>query len=226
MKRLILVRHGQSEGNKRMVGGVTKEDYVNDCELNLTKVGRLQSYAIANILFEKFYGFDRINTELWNSPFIRARQTAEIINDVLKLRKVCEDPRLAEHDYGDFDYQFMSSYNEISPHSCFIDHMRYNSRHARFFARIEGGESFADVYNRVSLFDISRIQPSLNTQILVTHGDFILVALMYFTGAKVEFVYDYKESIPNCCAFVLEKDEWHSVYEIKEKIVLKDVTIH
>ncbi|MBR1883732.1 MAG: histidine phosphatase family protein [Clostridia bacterium] len=218
MKRIILVRHGQSEGNKRMVGGIDEDTYVNDCELNLTKLGRFQALAIANLLVEKFGTFDKQQTELWVSPFIRARQTASIINEVLDLRKVYEDPRISEHDYGNFDYQFMSKWKEISPHSYFIDKMRYKSRHAKFYARIEGGESLSDVYNRVSLFDLSRCRDNPNTQILVTHGEFIKVAIMYFTSQPIEFVYDFKEDIRNCSAYILEKDEWNSVYKYTEKL--------
>lgn len=225
MKRIFLIRHGQSEGNKRMVGGTTEEQYKNDCEIELTKVGILQAYAISNILYDKYGPFDEKSTELWNSPFKRARQTASIINEKLNLKKVFEDPRLAEHDYGNFDFQFMSRWKEISPHSYFVDMMRYKSRHARFFARIEGGESLSDVYNRISLFDLSRVRGSSNEQIIVTHGDFILVALMYFTGQKVEFVYDFNETIPNCCCFVLERKDWSDLFEIKDKIVLKNVNM-
>ena len=223
MKRIILVRHGQSEANIRLVGGNTQETYVNECEVGLTKLGKMQALTIANTLVEKFGKFDADKTEIWQSPFVRARQTAEIINSVLELRKVYEDPRISEQDFGDFDYQFMGEWKDINPHSYFVNQKRYNSRHARFFARLDGGENLADVYNRVSLFDMSRCQNNPNTQILVTHGCFIKAAIMYFTGAPVEFVYDFGDDIPNCSAYVLEKKGWQTCYQLKEKIIIKKI---
>ena len=162
MKKIILIRHGQSVGNELLVGGTDKDTYVNDMEISLTDTGRQQAFYSALKLREYKEKYPCEEWEMWNSPFLRTRQTAEIINSELKFQKVYEDPRLVEQDFGDFDFQFYDKWKDMSPHSWFINQMRYKSRSSRFFARIENGESLADVYNRVALFDLSRCQNDKN----------------------------------------------------------------
>jgi broad specificity phosphatase PhoE len=92
-KRIVLVRHGESEGN------VDKEKYfsIPDYKLNLTDHGRQQAVhageEIAQIIGdESIYAYV--------APYFRTRQTFESIYYGLKhnLVKAVEDPRIREQD--------------------------------------------------------------------------------------------------------------------------------
>jgi broad specificity phosphatase PhoE len=85
--RLLLIRHGQSVGNAaRRVQGSNDEP--------LTELGRAQALALAQRLRSKYDV-----CALYSSSMLRARQTAEIIADLIGL-SVCLEERLEEHDPG------------------------------------------------------------------------------------------------------------------------------
>jgi phosphohistidine phosphatase len=70
--KLYLVRHGMAQ--ERLGGGVT-----NDAQRPLTDEGRSETRTVAQALKRLGVKADLVVT----SPLIRARQTAEIINDVI-----------------------------------------------------------------------------------------------------------------------------------------------
>jgi broad specificity phosphatase PhoE len=82
MLELVLARHGESYGNlDRAMGSDTE----------LTALGRWQATRLGNWLAEQDYAF----RALYSSPYLRARQTAEIVSIRLGL-KVMVDPDLRE----------------------------------------------------------------------------------------------------------------------------------
>lgn len=85
---LLLVRHGQSEGN---VEGLIQ----GQIDKPLTELGRTQAAAVAERLRSEG-GFDRIVA----SPLARALATAEAIGCALDL-PVTPDDRLMEYDFGE-----------------------------------------------------------------------------------------------------------------------------
>jgi 2,3-bisphosphoglycerate-dependent phosphoglycerate mutase len=85
---LILVRHGQSQYNVDQTGG---ED------APLTELGRMQARRVGAYLVDRF----QIGA-LYTSTYIRALETAQIINEYIDLElKLDPDLREAEYDYGD-----------------------------------------------------------------------------------------------------------------------------
>ena len=85
---LLLVRHGQSEGN---VEGLIQ----GQIDKPLTELGRRQARAVAERLRDEG-GTERIVA----SPLARASGTAEAIGGALGL-PVATDARLKEYDFGD-----------------------------------------------------------------------------------------------------------------------------
>ena len=85
---LLLVRHGESEGN---VEGLIQ----GQLDKPLTDLGHVQAKAVAERL-RADGGADRIVT----SPLSRALQTAEAIGSALDL-PVTTDDRLMEYDFGE-----------------------------------------------------------------------------------------------------------------------------
>ena len=69
MPELYLIRHGIA---------VNREDYIRDRDRPLTDKGRQKTRKMAQMLFDKKVRFNCI----FSSPFLRARQTAEILLEV------------------------------------------------------------------------------------------------------------------------------------------------
>lgn len=88
MAPLLLVRHGQSEGN---AAGVIQ----GRLDPPLTPLGREQARALA----ERLRAGDAA-ARIVASPLARARATAEIVADALGL-PLTEEPRLMEYDFGE-----------------------------------------------------------------------------------------------------------------------------
>ncbi len=88
MGRLILMRHAESEGNRD--GCFTPHP-----EIPLTDRGREQAQAAARLIAERL-----APVRIVSSPFLRARQTADILSMVLGLDvEIAED--LRERSYGE-----------------------------------------------------------------------------------------------------------------------------
>jgi broad specificity phosphatase PhoE len=87
--RLLLIRHGESEGNRDRV-------FTRTPDVPLTPTGRRQARETAEFIRERY-----APTLLVSSPYTRARQTAEIIGGVLGLSATIEDA-LQERSYGEY----------------------------------------------------------------------------------------------------------------------------
>lgn len=189
MKNIYIVRHGESEGNARLVG--ENDEYVIDSKIQLTTRGILQASYAGTKLAKTL---NSNNGVIWISPFVRTRQTARHIINELEIRGLqydhFEDPRLVEQDFGDFDFQFYDKWEEISPHSRYINRARYDEPEGRFFARLENGENMLDVYNRMSLFVKTRLETSkYKENIIVTHGNASRALIMFLLNQPVEDYY-------------------------------------
>src|SRR2546427_2251070 len=88
MGRLLLIRHGESEGNRDRV-------FCRTPDVPLTEEGRCQARAAGGWIAERF-----APVRIVTSPFARARQTADILAGVLGLAVVVE-PGLRERSYGE-----------------------------------------------------------------------------------------------------------------------------
>jgi broad specificity phosphatase PhoE len=85
---LLLIRHGQTEWNlvKRWQGRA---------ESHLTDLGRAEA-ARAAVHLSTMEPFE----EIWSSPLIRARDTAEILAHALEIPEIHTDARIIETDVG------------------------------------------------------------------------------------------------------------------------------
>ena len=95
-KRLILIRHGESEGNQNS----TIYSTVPDHAIGLTERGREQSRLCGKKL-TKVIG-DKETLMFFVSPFRRSKETCELISQAFadeKILKVREDPRIREQEW-------------------------------------------------------------------------------------------------------------------------------
>ncbi|XP_047071462.1 phosphoglycerate mutase-like protein AT74H [Lolium rigidum] len=187
-RRIVLVRHGQSEGN------VDESAYtrVPDPLIGLTPKGRRDAEDCGRRLHRLFSDGSRGGDDDWKvyfyvSPYRRTLETLRGIGlafDARRIAGVREEPRLREQDFGNFqDREKMRAEKEV------------RRRYGRFFYRFPDGESAADVYDRITGFretlradiDIGRFQPpslpgspaapEMNL-VLVSHGLTLRVFLM------------------------------------------------
>jgi broad specificity phosphatase PhoE len=159
--RLLLVRHGESEGNR-------DRTFTQNPEVPLTPVGREQARAAAQRMARRYRP-----SRVVASPFTRARQTAEIIAEVLGLTVEIE-AAFREQSFGVFAGQ---------PYDALVGDAAYHEG-PRWNWRPQGGESLTDVYERVvPAFDRVARDAQGQDVIIVSHGGVMVTLCAYVTGS-------------------------------------------
>ncbi|MFN8410969.1 MAG: histidine phosphatase family protein [Anaerolineales bacterium] len=192
-EKIILVRHGESEGN------IDKSLYNStpDFALKLSPTGVEQAKQ-AGIEIHKIIEDGSMYAYL--SPYYRTRETYQHISESLKdnVIKAVEDPRLREQDWGHLRHQDENKN---------INEERDNF--STFYYRIPDGESGADVFDRVSNFldtlhrDFEKIDFPENV-LIVTHGLTMRLFLMRWFHWTVE-EYENLRNPKNCQIVIMEK---------------------
>ncbi len=208
-QRIILIRHGESEGNINNHVYSEKPDY----KLELTEKGREQA-RLAGTLLKEILGDQ--TAFFYVSPLWRTRTTFEEIVRAfpLHLFKHQEEPRIREQEWG-----HLKSADESQK----IDKER--EQYGTFYYRIPDGESAADVYDRVSDFfgtlhrDFEKPGFPENA-IIVTHGMSIRLFLMrWFHWTVDEF--ECLSNPKNCQIVILEKNsigKYQLITELGKKV--------
>ncbi|XP_042951741.1 phosphoglycerate mutase-like protein AT74H [Carya illinoinensis] len=206
-RRIILVRHGQSEGN------VDESVYtrVADPKIALTEKGRAEAEECGEMIKELI---EQDKVDSWKvyfyvSPYRRTLETLKNLARPFERSRIAglrEEPRLREQDFGNFqDREKMRIEKSIR--------MLYG----RFFYRFPNGESAADVYDRITGFretlrsdiDVGRFQPpgqrnpNMNL-VIVSHGLTLRVFLMRWYKWTVE-QFEGLNNFRNGKALVMEK---------------------
>lgn len=143
-KRIILVRHGESEGNRDGAAYTTVPDH----RIALTQQGITQARNAGTQIQRVISNSDNIiDDNNWKvyfyvSPYTRTRSSLREIarsfprKSVIGVREEC---RIREQDFGNF---------QVTEKMKVIKDAR--QKYGRFFYRFPEGESAADVYDRVS----------------------------------------------------------------------------
>ncbi len=156
-EKLWLVRHGQSQGNvardaAHKAGAHEIDVDVRDVDVPLSELGKKQGEA-AGRWFAALPREQRPEV-LLSSPYVRARQTAEIICRQGALSgeagRTIVDERLREREFGIFDRLTTAGIRHRFP-----EEAAHRTRLGKFYHRPPGGESWADV--------ILRLRSMLNT---------------------------------------------------------------
>ncbi|KAK1356431.1 phosphoglycerate mutase-like protein AT74H [Heracleum sosnowskyi] len=156
-RRIILVRHGQSEGNVDE-GAYTR---VADPNIALTEKGLNEAAKCGEMIKEmiKKDEADDWKVYFYVSPYRRARETLRNVGKAFGRSRIVglrEEPRLREQDFGNFQDREQMKIQKAARHL-----------YGRFFYRFPNGESAADVYDRITGFretlksdiDVGRFQP-------------------------------------------------------------------
>jgi broad specificity phosphatase PhoE len=178
MSRLILVRHGESSGNRERIYATSPHD------LPLTELGYRQAQQVAHRIAELF------RPELVvTSAYHRASETARIIAGALGLPLQVE-PNLHEREIGA---------HRGRPYDSFLTEPDYDPLRPWAW-KPEGGESYEEVQARVApvLDRLAAAHPSKDV-IVVSHGGVMLCLWAYAAGS-----WDDAHAPPNCGMVLIE----------------------
>ncbi|HEX4211561.1 MAG TPA: histidine phosphatase family protein [Candidatus Binataceae bacterium] len=181
--RLILVRHGESEGNR-------DRRFTISPDVELTEIGRKQALDAAQRIRLRF------KPELIiSSPFRRARQTSAIIAAELNLPvEVVEE--IHERDLGALRGESYDKLRELVKLAPDFDPKQ------GWLWRPEGGESYEDVRRRVkAAFDLLRTRFPEHEVVVVSHGGVMLSMWAHITGK-----WEGAHLPPNCGIVLVEHD--------------------
>jgi broad specificity phosphatase PhoE len=192
-KRIILVRHGESEGNLDHSRYQTKQDFA----LQLTHAGIEQAQQ-AGIKIKELLENEKVH--VYSSPYFRTRETFQHIRESIEKNvvKAIEDPRIREQDWGHLRHP--DDNKEI---------IEERDNFSTFYYRIPDGESGADVYDRVSSFfdtlhrDFEKLDFPENV-LIVSHGLTMRLFLMRWFRWSVE-EFESLHNPKNCQIVVMEK---------------------
>ena len=193
--RIILVRHGESEGNADKNHYRTIPDYALMLTPNGVEQARQAGREIKEIIGSE-------NIHVYLSPYFRTRQTCQYIRESIETNivKTTEDPRIRELDWGHLRHP--DDNEEI---------IRARDSFSTFYYRIPDGESGADVYDRVSTFletlhrDFNKKEYPQNA-LIVTHGLTLRLFLMRWFHWTVE-EFESLRNPHNCQVVVMQKNE-------------------
>ena len=159
-----LARHGQTAYN-------AEGRFQGHLPVPLDATGRAQAAELADVAVRLPL------VSLWTSPLARARETAAIVADRLRLRPR-DDARFAETDTGDWTGRSFTEIRAEDPNGF----ARFERSDPSF--RYPGGESFAEQSERVQagLADL-RANPAGLPALVVCHRGVIRLALAAQTGA-------------------------------------------
>lgn len=146
LAELVLVRHGESEGNladrAALDAGQPYLDLdVRDADVELSETGLDQARAVHDYL--RTLPEDQWPTAIVSSPYRRARHTAEIVAEGLDIPFVV-DERVRERDLGAFD-----GMTWIGIEQEYAEESKRRGRVGKYYYRPPGGESWCDVVLRV-----------------------------------------------------------------------------
>lgn len=169
LEEIVLIRHAQSESNI----GLKRPHRDGDHTIELSPKGKSQAAALAELISRETLS----SAQIYCSPFQRTRQTLQVllVSHGLGDLPVREEPLLREQDRG---YQ-----PEADQH--FL-----RQTHGWFWYRHAGGESPADVYQRMAVFlpGFYRHLHETGKQraIIMSHGMTIRCFVMRFLNLQVE----------------------------------------
>jgi broad specificity phosphatase PhoE len=190
---------------------------VPDWKIELSTRGKLQAQA-AGRRIQEIVGPNN-PVLFYVSPYQRTKQTLQELQSQLSSQTMHntlftrEEPRLREQDFGNFqDPQLIQQYKRERP------------KFGRFFYRFpHGGESGADVFDRVSAFcgtflqDIEQCGEAATdaTAVFVTHGITARLFIMKWLHWTVED-FEQLHNPPNCGILLLVRSEDGTSYRLTD----------
>ncbi len=179
MGTLIMIRHGESEGNR-------ERRFTTTPDAPLTDLGREQAAQAARQIARRFRPQLVIT-----SPYARARETGAIIAAALRLP--------VEVEHGLYERHF--GYLRGQPYDAVRDDPAFETEKAWLW-RPEGGESYEDVRVRVApIIERLAVRAAEGEVAVVSHGGVMLTCWAHVVGHWED------AQVPPNCGIVLYEYE-------------------
>ena len=211
---LWVVRHGESAGNVARdaayaAGHAVIDIAQRDVDVPLSPLGEEQSRALGEWFAAR--PAEQRPTVLLVSPYLRARQTAALIDEAggaaLDMPEVI-DERLREKEFGVLD-----RLTKLGIEQRFPDQAMLRARIGKFYFRPPGGESWCDVILRLrSVLDTVSLHHSQpGTRVLIVAHQVIVLCLRYLIESLTEeeiLTIDRAAEVANCgvTGYVLDRN--------------------
>lgn len=187
---LLLIRHGESEGNvaateARLAGAEVIDVPARDADVNLSDTGREQAKALGTALARIAEEFRP--DAVVSSPYARALQTAEIGVETAGWNvKVRTDERLRDRELGILD-----RLTRLGVETRFPEEAERRLWLGKLYYRPPGGESWADVALRLrSVLDELNSLGTDHRVMLVCHDAVILLFRYVLEGMNEQEILD------------------------------------
>ena len=195
--KLILLRHGESENNVKDIKAGQLEGYP------LTKKGIKQVEDAAEILKK-----EKIDIVI-SSPIFRTKQTADIVNNVLKIERI-EDERIKEYDFGSWNGHssddLFCKENEI-----YQKFKKLKNDEEKYNLKFGGdGESRQEIEERVRKFTEEVTEKYAGKNVLVVgHGGINAMFHRIIKSTSIEDTYKYEFTLDNakCNIFYIDENK-------------------
>jgi ribonuclease H / adenosylcobalamin/alpha-ribazole phosphatase len=184
--KFIMVRHGESEGNR-------ERRFTISSEVGLTELGMRQAHEVSRRMARKFKPRSVVS-----SPFRRARQTSEIIARELGLEIE------TVHDLHERDLGCLKGHSYDDLRALVLRDPSYDPSRGWSW-KPDGGESYEDVRVRVMAAVEQLLHRYPNDEIvIVSHGGVMLSIWAHITGQ-----WHGAHLPPNCGIVLIEHDGRH-----------------
>jgi broad specificity phosphatase PhoE len=213
-EKLWIVRHGQSAGNvardaAHEAGHAMIDIAIRDVDVPLSPLGERQAQALGH-WFASLPESEKPEVVL-SSPYVRARQTARSVCEaggvVGEARPPIVDERLREREFGIFDRLTSRGIREQYP-----DIAEHRDLLGKFYHRAPGGESWADVIQRLrGALDTISLHHADRRVLIVCH-QVVVLCLRYILEEMDEaqvLAIDKEADVINCgvCEYDFQPDD-------------------
>jgi broad specificity phosphatase PhoE len=152
--RYFILRHGESKANIQNIILSNPENGISDFGLTEKGVEQVKSTMLGNNDLDE-------NTIIYSSDFARAKETAEIAKNILKINEIHFTKFLRERFFGNFEETDNTNYDNVWKHD------KNDPNH-----EIEEVESVNQVLDRATKLILTLEEKYQNKKILlVSHGD-------------------------------------------------------
>jgi probable phosphoglycerate mutase len=199
-ERLSVVRHGESAGNVARVSAESARlEHIEldsrDVDVPLSDLGKRQSEALGKALAN--LPEDERPTVVWVSPYLRARQTAEIALSAAGLEiPVVVDERLREREFGVLD-----GLTRMGIEAQWPQEAARRKAIGKFYHRPPGGESWTDALLRVRSATSDIRHDAAGERVLVVAHQVVVLLLRFVVEGLTEegiLAIDREGDVANC----------------------------
>lgn len=201
--RLYIVRHGESAGNVAREAAATAGNRmididVRDVDVPLSDLGKEQAEALG-----KWFASlppDRTPNVVLTSPYVRARDTADIVLHSAGIERdkctLVVDERLREKEFGILDRLTRVGIEAYHP-----DQAEFRKLLGKFYHRPPGGESWCDVILRLRSATEMISREYCGERVLLVGHSVVVLCMRYLLEHMTEeqiLTIDRQSEVANC----------------------------